>query len=202
MKLFIIFLVAIFALVGCKKNKPQPDPNAPYYQFSAEGLSYIQLPINSHFIYRDSVTGFHDSVVVVTSAVDKVYVPTQGTIFNGNFAYYHQVYTLKMKSTLSSDTWFSGTASSTSSDLFTFDTYHNSMKYAVFIYPVTSRLITSMVVEGKVYLNVEQYDFEHISAIDAENISVVYYWAKGVGIIKRQIKTSAAIKSESLIRHG
>ena len=75
---------------------------------------------------------------------------------------------------------------------------YNGLKYSVFIYPVVSRFISSMEVQGNLYFNVERYEFDSPSPA----ISVIYYWAKGVGIIKRQVKTSGTIKTELLTRRG
>ena len=202
MKNLAILFMPILTLLGCKKNEVPNAPQPPYYQLATEGLSYIQLPVNSYYIYQDSATGTEDSVVVVTSTLRATVVPGQGGLFSGYSTYSSQVYTLKLKSARSTDFWFSGTASAGSSEIFSMSTFHNSLIYSVFIYPLTDRFISSMIVEGKSYANIEKYEFDHQSTVATENISGVYYWAKGVGIIKRQIKTPGTIKTESLIRHG
>lgn len=201
MKKLIILLVPMFALISCKKTKTEPEPI--FYQFAADGLSYIQLPVKNYYIYKDSASAAEDSVVVVTSTLNKIYVPAVGGIFNGHLAYNYQVYSLKLKAqnTLSTQYWFSGFASSDNFGII--DLYNdNGLLYSVFTYPINGRFISSMVVEGNVYANVEKYEFDLRSPIPANNISGVYYWAKGVGIIKRQITTAGTTKTESLLRHG
>lgn len=207
MKKFIILLISMSALISCSKSKTtKPNPDPVYYPFPAEGLSYIQLPVNHYYIYQDSATAVEDSVVVVNSSLEKIYVPavTGGFLCSEcHDAYYVQVYTLEMKveNILPTGDWFSGSATSGGSGIFSLDTHHNSLVYGVFIYPTNGRSISSMVVLGNTYTDIEMFEFDFPSG-STESISGVYYWAKGVGIIKRQVKTADTIKTESLIRHG
>src|SRR5687767_12575918 len=106
MKTFLVVCLLAVALLGCKKNKPPVGPEPPYNQFPAEGLAYIQLPLNSYYIYRDSATGMEDSVVVVTSSLVKTFVPGQSCLFCGNGPYAQDVFTLELKSKLTNKYWF------------------------------------------------------------------------------------------------
>ncbi len=97
---------------SCKKSKVAREPI--YYQLAAKGLAYIQLPVNSYFIYQDSATATEDSVVVTTSSFEKLYIPCQGGLINLSGNYYYQVFRLKLKASnsLPKEYWLSGTATS------------------------------------------------------------------------------------------
>ena len=199
MKKFLLFLF-VLVLLGCSKDPLPTGPEQVDYKFAPEGLSYIQLPVNRHYIYEDSATGVKDSVVVVTSELVKNFIGSPPGLFGGP-SYSAHVFTLELKSKITNESWFSGRATATASGIFTLNVNY-SWKYTVFIYPVTDRFIASMVVEGKTYADVEKYEIDYPSAIPDEYIVATYYWAKGVGIIKRQVKTATSQKTESLLRHG
>lgn len=203
MKKGLIFLSLILVLLGCQKSKVATG--SMYFPLAAEGLTYIQLPVNSYFIYQDSATGNEDSVVVTTSSFEKLYVGGQGGLISFSGSRYYQVFTLKLKASnsLPNEYWFSGTATSYDSPtVFTLNTNNYSLNYPVFTYPTDGRFISSMLVEGHSFTNIEQNEIDNISSNPAENINALYYWAKDVGIIKRRITIGGITKTSSLKRHG
>ncbi len=85
-----------------------------------------------------------------------------------------------------------------------------NLNYA-FLYPFTPyssiqeniAVIPSITIEGKIYTNVEFYSYSNtIDSTGADYLKSTYYWAKGAGIIKREIKTSSSVKTETLVRNG
>lgn len=141
-------------------------------------------------------------------------------------AYYYQNFSLLLTSYsgASEKDWFYGVAKSIMPGL---EYYNNSdsavlsllekdrttdhiINYA-FFYPLINfyspqekiSAIPSIIVEGKNYSNVELYsNSNRIDTTDANFLRTTYYWAKGIGIIKREIKTSNSIKTYLLMRKG
>ncbi|MEO7961622.1 MAG: hypothetical protein ABIR19_08740, partial [Ginsengibacter sp.] len=119
MKISIFLLLAFyFFCVSCKKDHKDQPADPAYVQFNPEALAYVQFPLNTYYIFKDSASGMLDSVVVTQSNLEKKFVPasTYQTPFgNGHsLAYYYQELSLlltKIKGT-SQQTWFYGTATS------------------------------------------------------------------------------------------
>ena len=65
-------------------------------------------------------------------------------------------------------------------------------------------IIPSMTIEGKNYSNVIMGSSEYLSDInDPEYEKRTFYWAKGIGIVKRQIiTTGGAVKTQLLLRYN
>lgn len=225
-KIIILMAVAWFSLnylSSCKKDKTDPAPVE--IKFAAEALSYVQLPVNKYFIYKDSASGNLDSVVVTESALKVIFVPKYDCPSNGGVfclstpAYTYQTFSLKLTNftTSPNQSWYSESATSfilgNNGGLFIIATDSAYLSfYGSFWYPFLSNYfgslqqassIPSLIIEGKTYTNVIQ--FISSTTNDTNNPSykhTIYYWAKGIGIIKREIRTSNTAKTESLVRHG
>ncbi len=228
MKLSFICSIALLCLLcSCKKSKPQvqyTDPRS--FLFSADALAYVQLPLNKYFIYKDSASGTLDSVVVTQSVLETKFHPEE----SGNdlyiwhvAAYYYQQFTLLLTTynDSSPQDWFYGVAhsgpnyftnSDTASwvDLAEIDTLNDIRvnNYAFFypeggsVFSLTPTIIPSLAIEGKSYSNVVFCsDSNSPDSTAAYYVKTNYYWAKGVGIIKRTIKTANYVKTENLIRY-
>jgi hypothetical protein len=86
-KIFIALSLIVFLFISCKKENTPPPPEI---NFAAEGLAYVQLPLNKYFIYKDSATGMQDSVVVTESKLERN--------FNSQYSvpFYQQVFTITL----------------------------------------------------------------------------------------------------------
>ncbi len=227
---FLITILLLCLCYSCKKDKATHQTDPAYIQFSSEALAYVQLPINTYFIYKDSASGMLDSIIVTQSDLKKEFQPESSaqTVF-GPFllpAYYYQNFSLLLTSYsgTSQKDWFYGVAKSIIPGI-EYDNNSNNaflsllekdrtanipINYA-FFYPLnitssiqeTLSVIPSILVEGKMYSNIEFYSNSNgIDSTNADYVRSTYYWAKGVGIIKRIIKTSNSIKTYLLIRNG
>lgn len=202
----------IFYLSSCKKNNTNSTAIPLEVKLNTEGLAYIQLPLNKYFIYKDSATIAIDSVVVTKSLLEKRFVPESR--FSFSVAYNVEIYSLvltKITSTGNS-VWFNAA---------TFDNYiyatSNTLpvemkepnNLTVFYYPVPTCncsspiLIPSIIIEGKTYNNVIEFiAWNGLMPGNANYFRSAHYWAKGIGIIKREIQNANSVKTELLIRNG
>jgi hypothetical protein len=224
MKISFIVLLHICLFCSCKKEKPS-TPKTYDFSLSAEGLSYVQIPLNRYFIYKDSATGTLDSVVVTQSTLEKQYQPAS-TISGGLFvtslpAYYYQTFSLLLTryGTTHGD-WFYGETSDRPLFGFgspLFDTLGLQLEERnraasadlglAFSFNIgtvgTDSIILTLTVEGKIYTNVLFCsDWNGLDSSNAAYRRSYYYWVKNLGIIKREIKTFGSTKTEFLIRNG
>lgn len=149
----IISMLIICAVSGCKKTVVPPT-----YDFSKDGLTYIQFNAGKYFIYKDSVTAQTDSVVVTESTLLSFQSSSLGYLYNG------QSYNLVLsKIVVGKDSvWLNGIATAALSS----NIYLSGADGYVFRYPpcncgsaslipsLVESSIPSMVVEGKTYANV------------------------------------------------
>jgi hypothetical protein len=223
----LITILLLLCFCGCKKDaRHKPDP--AYIQFYPEALDYVQLPINKYFIYKDSASGELDSVVVTQSDLIKEYQPEATGNMLGPItiaAYYYQTFSLLLTSYshTSQKDWFFGVAKSTLTGI---PYYQNSSTAAlslleisrmtetginyVFFFPLDTinseqeilSVVPSIAIEGKQYAKVEFYSNSNTwDSTSADYVRSTYYWAKGIGIIKREIKTNNSVKTETLVRY-
>ena len=217
--LIVVTTIVAFCISSCKKD--HTDTPAPFeLQFSAEALAYVQLPLNKYFIYKDSATGTLDSVVVTESNIVKQFIPehkSAGLLDPDRSAFYYQTFTLKLTKYIGGipQDWFDGNATNltftvTSSNPATPLTLGNNIGGA-FRYPITIssnpyqevNILPSVTIEGKTYLNVAFFsDAIGLDITQPSYHKSTYYWVKGIGIIKREIRTSTSIKTEMLVRNG
>jgi hypothetical protein len=185
--------------------------------FYPAAIDYIKLPLNRYYIYKDSATAVKDSVVVSQSTIAVKYTgPTSG--FPGKPALYQDTYSLTL-TPFGSQLWFNGftnddfatglvTANITviDSNIYFLDIQNN---LPAFWYPFTSSgqnvttSIPSLLVEGIAYADVKKFSSNNgLVVTDPNFLAISTYWVKGVGIIKREIKTGATVKTYLLVRYG
>lgn len=151
------------------------------------------MNIGKYFIYKDSATLKLDSVLVTESLLE----PYSTTI--GRTPYNEERYTLilsKINSSGKITEWLTGIAYSgvvDSKDIYmTRDITEGGY---FFRYPPCNcgneRNIPAMVVEGKTYTDV---------ILTSDGTSYSYYWAKGVGLIKRSETNISGMKTYTLLR--
>jgi len=209
-KLFIVLFLgtAVAIQLSCKKSK-DPEPVRISLAFSDKALEYVKLTEGKYFIYKNSVNANQDSVVVTESYLNTVLTPEtpgSGILFP---AYYHERFRLKLSKftgTTSSE-WLYGIAdipfsffSSDTAALQLQETIGSSLFY--FLHSDLPNL--NIVVEGKTYSNVVLTSWDN--GWDISNPlykKTLTYWAKGTGIIKREvITTGGANLTYSLLRNN
>lgn len=222
MKKKILFAISITTLLiaSCKKNNAD-TPAAPIeVKFSAEALAYVQLPLYKYFIYKDSATAALDSVVVTQSNLERILMPkydcgNQQWCWNIP-AYYYQNFSLSLTkfTATSQELWFTGSATSQPFSTFLIAASDTSVLYfsGTFFYPLVSNyqgiytsenFLGSFIVEGKTYNNVLQFiNVNTLNTSDPIYKRTNYYWAKSIGIIKREVTTGSAVKTDLLVRNG
>jgi len=223
MKKNILYVVAVAMLFfSCKKSADSPALET--FNFSKESLTYVQIPLNKYFIYKDSVSSNTDSVIVTQSALVTQLMPAHQS---GGFfdpiqpAYNYQTFTLllsKINGNTSTD-WFYGIANTdsyVSPDgllLRERDRSTNADKNYVFsqgskiISPGSQIIITNITIEGKDYSHVIQFTSSNgilpsSSSYHQYYLACTYYWAKGIGIIKRTVTTATSTQTWTLVRRG
>lgn len=205
----------LFFALACKKNSPPPDEPVTV-KFSPEALEYVKLSPGKYLIYKDSASGVLDSVVVTQSLLEARIAPaTVGTGYIGLDCpeYNYEFFTLALTQVNgNSIPWFIGRARSTECPYVNSDTAALFLREPDSYYAFSSviegntdnYLIPSLVIEGKTYLNVIVHIlFVALDINDPSYKKRTFYWAKGVGIIKRElIVPGGAIKTHTLLRHN
>jgi len=175
-------------------------------KLDAEGLQYVQLDIGKYFIYKDSASGILDSVVVTKSLLENIFTPAvTGGLFETYPAYNSEVFSLTLtKIEVNSESvWLEAqtppalccpSLSSNNEPVQMLDSIG-----LVFCYPIgdcnSIDLISSLTVEGKVYQDV-------IKMAGGANGASTYYWAKGLGLIKRIEILNSDTQTYTLIRNN
>src|SRR5262249_42626287 len=94
MKIKLIITVFLFGLISmaisCSKEHPLYPESETTYSFSPDALAYGRLTQGKYFIYKDSATGFEDSIIVSRSEV----ITEHAT--NGLFGWNQQTYYLEL----------------------------------------------------------------------------------------------------------
>lgn len=221
-RFFFTSIVILF--VACKKETPaQIDYPTTNVKLSPAALNFVQLPVGRYFIYKDSASGSTDSVSVTQSSNENLFHKGRVGSGCGWFCYdpgepdyYYEKYSLTISST--SQEWFKGVASC--------DANYSSLAFAIlgnpsmlvesnfnlydaFWYPFTtygSRQYTSipiLTIEGNTYAEVHHFfSTNGLQPTDINYLGTTHYWVKGIGIIKKEIRTYNSIKTSLLIRHG
>lgn len=181
--------------------------------FDSTGFSYIQLPLNRYFIYKDETSGSTDSVAVTGSNYSAVYTGPSGS----KPGYYYYTYDLTLtRFSAVNQTWYNGYASC-DPDYKNTVTYIDSdfslsnepSKLPAFWYPFVSSgtqqysFIPSAVIESNTYANVHSFSAGNgLQPTDPNYLATTFWWVKGIGIIKKVIRTSGSVKTSLLARHG
>jgi hypothetical protein len=204
----IIVVVLFFFLISdCKKSSSDHRfDGSIQLKLDANGLQYIQLDIGKYFIYKDSASGVLDSVVVTKSLLENKFTPAvTGGPFATYAAYNSEIFSLTLtKMDVNSETvWLEAQTSaalccpSLSNNNEPVQMYESNGAL-VFCYPKEDcdfvDLISSLTVEGKVYQNV-------IMVTGGTDGTSKYYWAKGIGLIKRT-ETNSDNKTRTLIMNN
>ena len=221
MKKKILFAISIATLLiaSCKKDNAGSQIAQYELKFSTEALAYVQLPLYKYFIYKDSATASLDSVIVTQSNLERIFVPTPYCTLLCPPAYFYQRFTLTLTkyNGATPQDWFYGIANNshfwvTNSDAATaLYLVEKDQGGHVFDYPifVSSNsyggvtIIPSIIIESKTYLNAVV--FTSSTSLDTSQSyyrKISHYWVKGIGIIKREIRTSNTVKTDLLVRNG
>jgi len=222
-KIFYTPLVAIL-LLSCEKgldlNLDFSNINwgGPYNfntnNFDSIGLSYMQLPVARYYIYKDEASGNTDSVRVTKSNLTWNYRNAAGT----SPALYHYTYdlTLTSFSAAPGQVWYQGRAAC-DSDYKNVNTYVDASfdlsneisKLPAYWYPFVSSgsnqysKIPFLPIEGTLYGDVHRFAATNgLPHSDPAYQASIFYWAKGVGIIKKEIISSQSLQTFLLLRYG
>lgn len=208
LKPLIACLSISLSVISCNKST-DAAPGSPasgqvlHLDFSKEALSYVQLPEDRYFIYKDSATGVSDSIIVSQSAVEDIYMPAQN---NGDRpAFFYQKFTLLLRKAngFSEEDWVYATAqtngyyftpASTYTELWLYekDRALNTDRGVMFLHPLKGQPPRSLTIGSHTYPSVARY----------ETRSGLYYWVKDTGIIQRTIQTPASKQTWMLVRTG
>ena len=211
----------IILMNSCSKTvtqKPAPNTDVDIY-FDKAALEYIQLPVNRHFIYKDSATGNIDSVLATQSDLSNFTTP-------GNPAFsvppvYSQKYHLVLTRTNGSGTiWFQGLANSLqgagfqyapdTTAVISFNASDNIVTDTLPEYGFLSngfdisQSLNSLTVESTIYHDVFVYTYSNQSFRMPQTVPIIstYYWARNVGIVKRTIEKDSVITTSLLESYG
>jgi len=184
MKKNIIYILGFTILIiSCEKST-----DVPTYNLSKESLAYVQIPVGKYFIYKDSVSGNTDSVIVTESKLGRVPHFVSYSIFDSRVSYYYQSFTLSLSKVNGNTSilWFNGIAGANANenDAYRFGT--SSIQ----------KILPNIIIEGKDYSDVVQVTYSYSS------LYYCYYWAKGIGIIKRTEPKGASAQTWTLLRRG
>src|SRR5436190_12095574 len=214
----MLILASLIVLFSCKKDpvKEEPASLTPVTdstKFSRDALSYVQLTAGKYFIYKDSTTSSQDSVVVTTSLLNTVYFPPASDAVFTYKAHTQEKFDLVLTKFTDSDQveWFNGHADAfcdglginNNCDSAAVDLMEGGLMAFEGVQSYPSNL--SVAIEGKTYNNVIIHDSwtSTIDINDPRYVHNIYYWAKGVGIIKRtNITTGGAVKTYTLLRNN
>ncbi len=220
----LLLIISTILFASCKKSVDEPAQSM-HFNFSKEALAYVQMPANKNYIYKDSATGEMDSILVNKSTLENNLMPssTYNILgFPSTFpAYYFQTFTLlltKINGSKSLD-WFYGIANANignyiggSNDsagvlLLERDRSLNADKGYVFnSFPVqggVKMIIPNLTIEGKEYIDVVRFTSTNGLTPSANGYrAVIYYWAKGIGLIKRSISSTNSTKTWTLVKNG
>jgi hypothetical protein len=213
----MLILASLIILSSCKKDPVKEESSTPVTdstKFSRDALAYVQLTPGKYFIYKDSATSSQDSVVVTMSLLNTVYFQASSDAFFRYNAHTQEKFNLVLTKFTDSVQveWFNGNADAfcdglginnncnsaavnlMEGGLFAFEGF-------VYSYPIN----LSVAIEGKMYHDVIIHDSwtPTVDINDPHYVHNIYYWAKGVGIIKRtNITTGGAVKTYTLLRNN
>lgn len=216
MKKLIFFSLAAITLLlsSCSKNSNYgsissgPINYPPFYtsQFDSIAIAYMYLKPNSNYIYKDQITGLTDTVKV--------------TISNRNYgnSYFTEKYDLTcsiISYNLPPSIWLQASASCDENKgpapVFydaDFELRNLDTQLPAFWYPFTSSLnkqytyISSIIIEGTTYNGVNKFQVSNgLLSTQMDYLETIFYWVKGIGIIKKEIKTYNSVKTSLLVKY-
>lgn len=217
-----LFITISSMLFSCKKDTPKAKGLvSDYVKFSEVAMSYVKLPDTGYYIYKDSSTGQEDSVIVgVCSLIKKYHQASSQVIYGGgvlNFpAAFYEEFTLeldKIDPTGNTSTWWNSFDTNLGHILSLNEKVDSSINLNFcFWYPfktpyiynyIHTDKISSISIEGKLYIDVVRF-YVNNSSISGDPNDLIFsnYWAKGVGIIKMEIRKNQISKTDLLVRYG
>lgn len=207
-------LIILITGIHCEKKPATPVDPEIRITLDTEGLKYIRLTLGKYFIYKDSATGRLDSVVVTRSFLENVHHVRNPNLF-GDVTYHLEKYHLDLTlyNGAGASLWFSGSShdalyypSSQSNYRIDFSELNTGI---AFVYPVPptsnppSRVIPTVAVEGKVYNDVyETVQFNAVPITNPYYKRIVFWWAKGIGLIRLERGTSTTTNTYTLVRNS
>lgn len=209
MKFYLVIYILSSAILltlsqGCKKSHPPSPAVKPIEKFSKHPLAYVGLSVGKYLIYKDSATLALDSVIVTTSNL--TFLDNPGGAFDP--AYSREIFNLVLTkfTGVSQTEWFNGTAVADLNSYMSSDTLSLALLEnggLAFFLSESDQPNYSITIEGKTYLNVVVSDSDDGLAITDPNYRrAIYYWAKGIGIIKRSITTGSSVQTYTLLRNN
>jgi hypothetical protein len=186
-------------------------------RFDSTSLAFINVPQNRYFIYKDESTGLTDSVYVTQSMVSPVMGQSvQGPPTTPSFLYETFALALTYSSGTGNQLWFTGFASCDSqyksvplfidSDFILSNTQTN---LPCFWFPFTSSgvlqysFLSTLTIEATPYNAVHKFSATNgLQPTQPNYLETTHYWVKGIGIIKKEIKTNNSVKTSLLVRYG
>lgn len=219
----ITYFLAVFSLIAismtsCQKDVADVDSPVDHVyniSFSRNALGYVNIPVGKYFIYK--VTGYSalDSVAVTSNELDTVNFPR-----DINFSFpEHNVERIRLRWTkytpvfgggIVTSTWLRGgtvpgyfipyDSSSTADVRLVISGTDQTMFFARDNLAGTQTLV----VEGVTYQGVIRAESNNgLPITDPAYEKNEFYWAKGVGIVKRVVTTfNGTITEMSLLRHN
>lgn len=195
---------------------PGPD-NTKSNRFDSAAFSYINIPNGSYFIYKDSASGTADSLVSYRGYDAKYVPPVSGD--PSKPGYFYQIYDLKLanywsyspnliffKGHASCDPDYKNTQTFIDSN---FTVVNELTGLAAFWYPFVSTnnqqysWLPSISVGSKIYNDVHCFFADNgLPASNSGYQATGFCWVKGIGIVRREIRTFNSIKTSLLVRHG
>jgi len=219
--MFFILAFTLIAISGCDMEidviptsgqRPSDPPMISH--FDSANLECILIPVGRSFLYRDSASGIIDSVIVTTSLI---YLAQQFDLY-GYPQTQSDILNLSLSTVLNDNPgrlWYSGSVicdlnTNTNEVLIDsiFSLSNNQTGIPVFWYPFTSSynnqytFIPALELEGNSYTNVHRFEATNgLPASDINYLTTIFYWVKGIGIIKRETHNANAVKTEFLVKY-
>lgn len=231
MKKIFFNLVTALSLLGTACEKPDLDLSFDFSNINWGGVGTINVNANTfeydgianisgipfiYYIYKDSATGSTDSVRLY-STYNSVYVPA-GTGNPTNPVYYYTEYIFQLtnynlspplvfiKGKAVTDTDFKHTGTFIDSN---FTLLNEVTNLPAYWYPFVSSAnrqysnISSASIEGKMYYNIHCFSASNgLPVSDPGYIVTTFWWVKGTGIVKRELRNFNSVKTCSLLRYG
>jgi len=204
----LAIIIIASAFFACKK----PDTTVTLsLAFSRKALEYVNPTEGKYLIYKDSASSLTDSVVVTKSKVSRLLYPESSNSITIP-AHYQENFGLTL--TKYTGTGYAEWLNANAELAFATLPFYTNDTSAVDLYEVAGGRIfymrdtdmpsLSMVVEGRTFNNVVVMESDNGLAISNPIYKrTAFYWAKGIGIIKRRtITTGGAVKTYNLLRNN
>lgn len=218
---YLASLIIILATPGCKKEPVTDNPidNVFNISFSRNALEYVNIPVGKYFIYKIPGDPTMDSVIVVSNDLVMVNMPR-----NDNMGFpEHNIERFRIRFN-KYDSSFAGPATILSqwilattipAPLSPYDSTSTAdLRLEFFSGPHIGQAIfygthdlagtETLTVEGITYTNVIKTESDNgLPVSDPLYTKEIFYWARGVGIIKRiSVGFNGYQSIMNLVRHN